>query len=1201
MASGDSVVRSWRTAFLTLRDETLASPPSLSLLQSLLFSQNQASLIAAASDLSPHELASDLIFLLELTTKALSSKTEEADDLADAYIRTCHLIHDVSYRVCLEMNSLSWSLMLDFLQKMLHFFLTKPSSSSSSSANAISVNVVMEILEILRRVENGYGRKCSISETELLVKLILNIIVACNAGMFTSCHSTGNLLLSGVDTGSKTAKRHNLWDSQTSAFVMLGELLLKLGSSMSAEIWQSALEVLRKILDALATKNLLVEDNIMSRFYASLLQCLHLILTNSKGSLSDHVAGLVAALRIFFIYGLTNHSSLASRDASFEVKPCSLSTRASSTDSTAITDRGRYRPPHLRRREGASISSLKADSQSFSEDEKSAHGFTSSDSEHSDSDGLGKSLDYFRSSKTRITAFLCIQDLCQADPKSLIAHWTLLLPTSDVLQQRKYEPTLLTCLLFDPILKARVAAASTLASMLGGPSSVFLRVAEFNESNRRGPFTSLSSSLGQMLMQLHTGILYLIQREAHYGMLVPLFRSLVLLISATPYARMPQELLPSVISSVSSRMMKGFPSRADQNGLLAICFNCLGAAFSTSPPSSQVQAMLQEEISAGAIGLPGDERVLSLIIQFCERIINPGMSLEALQVLRAVSHNYPAITVVCWDQFSTSMYGLLRATFPVSTSSASPSRLLKGSLGNNVDQLGERCILATIKVLDECLRAISGFKGTEDPFDDGSLYSPFTSDCTKTKKISSAPSYGLDAPEVTKAIATSDYSGSVQWSEAIDKHLSLTVFHSSASVRAASVTCFAGITSSAFFSLPIEKQDFVLSHSINAALTDEVPSVRSAGCRAIGVIACFPQISHRDEILDKFIRAVEINTRHPQASVRITACWALANTCDLIRHRADVDLKSDYHWTTLLAECSLRLAKDGDKIKSNAVRALGNLARFVRFTNLPSAQYKQNLGDSSTAIDSICHGPQTICISKSTSLGHPQWLGRMVQAFVSCVTTGNVKVQWNVCHALSNLFLNKNLKLQDMDWAPSVFSILLLLLRDSSNFKIRIHAAAALSVPVSRLDYGSSFADVVQGLQHVLENIGSDQITAPSSFRYREVLQKQLTTATLHVFGLVAFVDHEALKDFLVKAKLIKKSSFLENWLKSLCSSILDESNQPAVEASSSVENQNNASFFLVQKKEMISKAIKALQEFYACNNHQAIAGRIEKLIACVS
>lgn len=35
------------------------------------------------------------------------------------------------------------------------------------------------------------------------------------------------------------------------------------------------------------------------------------------------------------------------------------------------------------------------------------------------------------------------------------------------------------------------------------------------------------------------------------------------------------------------------------------------------------------------------------------------------------------------------------------------------------------------------------------------------------------------------------------------------------------------------------------SSQINAALNDEVASVRSAACRAIGVIACFLQIYHR--------------------------------------------------------------------------------------------------------------------------------------------------------------------------------------------------------------------------------------------------------------------------------------------------------------------------------------------------------------------
>jgi hypothetical protein len=97
----------------------------------------------------------------------------------------------------------------------------------------------------------------------------------------------------------------------------------------------------------------------------------------------------------------------------------------------------------------------------------------------------------------------------------------------------------------------------------------------------------------------------------------------------------------------------------------------------------------------------------------------------------------------------------------------------------------------------------------------------------------------------------------------------------------------------------------------------------------------------------------------------------------------------------LLVEIALRLAKDGEKVKSNAVRALGYLLRFIRFNN-----HSDTVDDPSNSV--LC--------------GDPVWLERMVHALMSCVTTGNVKVQWNVCHALSNLFMNDTLRLPDMPW-----------------------------------------------------------------------------------------------------------------------------------------------------------------------------------------
>ncbi|KAJ8632521.1 hypothetical protein MRB53_025857 [Persea americana] len=1120
MASASaSSVRSWRTAFLTLRDETLAplTRSSLSnLLRTLLFSQTEI-LISATPDLPPREVTSDVMLLVELV-----ASIPEGEDVADTFIATCHLIHNVSSRVCLEMGTSSRVLMLDFLEKMVLWFLRKADSKTGFSGNVVRVKATKEILEIIRN--------CSFSENTKLIKLLLRIVSCLHAELTSLSYSSSNQQY--ADNGTRVPRCcNNLWEVQTDAFVMIGDILSKNGSSLSVEMWQSTLEVLRKVMDVLASRSLLVENNIMSRFYTSLLHCLHLVISNPKGSLSEHVAGYVASLQMFFMYGLTNKSQLVWQNPGSKEEYSSLSLSLRLEESRK-SERGTYRPPHLRKREGLSTPTFKGwNAQSISSCEASASGISSSDSEHSDSDGSVKGIDAFRSSRARIAAIFCIQDLSQADPKSLSAHWTMLLPTSDVLQPRKYQATLLTCLLFDPILKTRIASASALASMLDGPSAVFLQVAEYKESTKCGSFTTLSTSLGQILMQLHTGLLYLVRHETNNGLLVSVFKVLMLLISATPYARMPADLLPTVISTMQTRILEDLSVKTDRS-LQATALSCLGAALSTSPAMLQVTKLLQEGTSAG-VAAHSESNVVRIIFQFSQPVIHPTISIEALQALRAALHNYPNVMTAYWDQISATIYDLLQIDSPAYPSYV-PSRTWKGDSGSTSGSITEKCIMVAIKVLDESLRATSGFKGTDELIDDKLLHTPFISDCIRSKKISSAPSYEFDGLAVSESNPTSYSSGIKQWCEAIEKHLALTLSHSSPMVRAASVTCFAGITSSVYFSLTKEKQDVILSSAINAALNDEVPSVRSAACRAIGVISCFPQIFSSAEILDKFIRAAEINTHYHLISVRITASWALANICDSLRHGAtELNLEASSSGLNairnavfLLADSALRLTKDGDKVKSNAVRALGNLSRFVRFT----------------IQSTMCKGPMN---------GNSHWLERMVQAFVSCVTTGNVKVQWNVCHALSNLFLNETLRLQDMVWAPSVYSILLLLLRDSTNYKIRIHAAAALAVPASRVDYGSSFPDVIQGVEHILENIGSDQVSEPSNFKYRATLEKQLTSTTLHILGLVSCSDPQSLKDFLVK-----KASFLEEWLKSLCSSLVCEvGDQPPVEATTHDQN----------------------------------------------
>ncbi|XP_021274684.1 uncharacterized protein LOC110409597 isoform X2 [Herrania umbratica] len=882
--------RSWRTAFLTLRDETLSNPPSIpQLVQSLLFSHSHCSFISAASDLPAHEVTSDLLFLIQL----VASASQFQQDLIPTFSNTCHLIHDVSRRVSLDMNSSSWTLLLDSFTKMMDFFLAKATS------NAALYKPVLECLETLRYLVSANQRKCCLSDDIQLVNFLLHIIARSHVDLISLYRPSGNQK-SAIEMGKKSPRYGSLWDVQATTFTMLGEVYSRTGSSFPVSTWQSTIQILRKMMDSLASKNLVVEDIVMSRFYVSLLHCLHLVLMDPKGSISEHVSGFVASLRMLFVYGLTGGPQLmCAAVGSKENEPGSLSLKLTSEE-PKTTNNTPYRPPHLRKKEGFNMRQAKAqDAQSSSDHDSSMVDVTSSDSDYSDNDGLLKDINSSRCSKVRVSAIVCVQDLCQADPKSFTAQWTMLLPTNDVLQPRKFEATLMASLLFDPYLKARMASASALAVMMDGPATVFLQVAEYKESTKCGSFMALSSSLGQILMQLHTGILYLIQHESNCRLLMLVFKILMLLISCTPYSRMPVELLPKVIMSLQARIEAGFPFKSDQTGLQVAAISCLTAALSVSP-SIQVKEMILEEVSTGSLEAEKKSGVLFTLLQHSERLSNPTICFEALQALRALIHNYPDLMLACWGQISAIVHKFLREA-----SAEIPAKTWKEQAGNTVLFVGEKIVTSAIKVWDECLRAISGFKGTEDLSDEKFLDTPFTSDCIRIKKISSAPSYAPQSVEDTNP------SGIEQWAETIEKHMPLILWHASAMVRTASVTCFAGITSSVFFTLPKGNQEFVVSSLISAAMHDEVPSVRSAACRAIGVVSCFQKISESAEILGKFIHAVESNTRDPVVSVRIPASWALANICDSFRH---FDSDKNSQLVELLTECALHLTKDGDKL-----------------------------------------------------------------------------------------------------------------------------------------------------------------------------------------------------------------------------------------------------------------------------------------------
>lgn len=1147
-----SHVRSWRTAFLTLRDETqtlsspsLRSASVLHLLNHVILSQSDT-LIEAAPNLPPQEVTLDILLLMELALGVFDS--EGLDPMIQVFIRLSRFIQSVFLRVSLVMNSTSWALSLEFFRRVVHAFFGKIDRNGNMTGDSDVAQATQQCLETVRSLVGVYHRTMLLSENSELLDFLQGVILS--AQLVSQSSSFSSL---------KVSESFPIFEVKKLALAIISDVYSRVGTSLPIDIWQSTIEVLRQVLDSFASVGLIAEGRMMPRFYYSVLHCLHLVTKDPKGSLAAHVSGFIVPLKKFLHYGLTSKTHFMLLETSHSKK-------------SGKSDGGLYKPPHLRKEK--KLRPKVEESSSWESDSSGSH--TSSISDYSsDSDGMGRDTTSSPCDKPRVAAIVCIQDLCRAEPKLLTTQLTALLPCIDVLQPRKHEANLLSCLLFDPYPKARLAAAATIAIILDKNASVFLQIAELKDPSKSSSFTSLSSSLGQILVQLHSGLLYLVKRESEKSLLASLFKVLMSLISCTPYSRMPAELLPGVVSSVLERIEESFSLQYDDTSLLATALSCLTVALSILPPSVHILHMLMEEVNAGFSVVKRRSGILSTFFQYSDSVINPSISFEAFQALRAVAHTYPSIMFASSKQVSSIVYRVF---------SLSPDAQAK-FLRNNVKETGvsvwEKVITAAIKVLDECLRAVSGFRGTEDLSDEKFLAGPFTSDYVKDKMVSSAPFHLVEGPPTSKYEVELCSVGCELWSEALIKHMPLVLHHSSAMVRAASVTCFAGLTSPVFCSLQKDEQGLVLTASLEAALSDDAPSVRSAACRAIGIISCFPHVIQRSEIIDKFVYAVLHNTRDPLVSVRIAASWALANICDSVRHNVDAlafdsGSNASSQLISVLIDIALKLSTDNDKVKANAVRALGNLSRFVPFDSKspPLRCSMEDLHkDDKFAMFSNVHLPSRAKPS--------DWLEKMVQAFIYCVNTGNVKVQWNVCHAFSYLLVNESLKLQDMDWSSSVFSTLIVLIRDSVNFKIKIQAAAALAVPSKVTDYGTSFYDVLEVIVQQQESLRSDQISMPSNFKYKVALEKQITSTMLHMIGLASTAEHQAIQRFLAE-----KSPFLEEWLESVCVSLGEENNQLKTE-----------DMYMNEKKELVVRALESLIKVFEDSHHHSTSAWCHKLL----
>lgn len=221
----------------------------------------------------------------------------------------------------------------------------------------------------------------------------------------------------------------------------------------------------------------------------------------------------------------------------------------------------------------------------------------------------------------------------------------------------------------------------------------------------------------------------------------------------------------------------------------------------------------------------------------------------------------------------------------------------------------------------------------------------------------------------------------------------------------------------------------------------------------------------------------------------------------------------------LARACITAATQEGDKVRANAARALGHIISAADF-NAPL--------------------PPTPDLSAAAAAERPgAWLPEVIQALMSCLTTGNAKVQWNACHATGALFRNPTTAAEASSWSPLVMRMLLMLTRDTRNFKIRMHAAATLAVPGKREEFGNAYPDTVSIIANALEGLdgasdgggdgggrgagagggggGGGDDTSIMDLKYKPQLGAQLTTTLLRVLAMGTVEDAGAVRDTLVR------------------------------------------------------------------------------------
>ncbi|NXS56193.1 HEAT6 protein, partial [Brachypteracias leptosomus] len=690
---------------------------------------------------------------------------------------------------------------------------------------------------------------------------------------------------------------------------------------------------------------------------------------------------------------------------------------------------------------------------------------SSSESEYSDAEGGIQSKVRSYQANVRQGALACFLSAIKSiEKKILYGYWSAFVPDAPGIGSPQ-SVSLMTIALKDPSPKTRACALQVLSAMLEG-SKQFLSVAEDANDHKRA-FTPFSVSIASSVRELHRCLLLALVAESSSQTLTQIVKCLANLVSNAPYNRLKPGLLTRVWNQI-----KPYISHKDVNVRVS-SLTLLGAIVSVQAPLPEVQLLLQQPSSSGLTSsgstTPRPERWRKALPSGGEL---PGTPVGCTSPEPCWLLHLCVSLIVLPREDSCSDSDANFASFS-SIYEPCPLRLeslqVLALLVKGYFSLAQSYFLELGEVACRCMEEM-------DPsiqLHGAKLLEELGTGVLQQYKPESATAPDQRVPiSVVVTFWTMMLGGPLPGILQSSPHVTL---------QTSACDALSSILPEAFSSLQADQQ--ILCVTLLLGLNhSENPLVKAAAARALGVYILFPCLRQDVMFVADTANAILDSLHDKSPNVRAKAAWSLGNLTDtLIINMETMGQSFQEEFSDLLLLKMLLTAteasRDRDKVKSNAVRALGNVLHFLQPCHITNPRFREAIEES-------------------------------LQALISTVQSeATMKVRWNACYALGNVFKNPALPLGDAPWSTQAYDALSSVVKSCKNFKVRIKSAMALSIPDRRESYGSpqQFGQIWAALVVALQR--SEDTEDFLEFKYSASLRTQLCQTLLHLLSLAKSTD----------------------------------------------------------------------------------------------